>query len=344
MKAAILARLKKPLIVDDVDIPDAGHGQVLVKIRYSGVCGSQLGEIEGVKGKDDYLPHLLGHEGSGIVQEIGPGVTRVKEGDAVVLHWRQGEGLQSKPPIYNWKGKTLNAGWVTTFNEYALVSENRLTAIPKNFDPAAAALLGCAVTTGLGIINNDAKVKNGESVVIFGAGGVGLCAIQGAVLAGAFPIVAVDLFDNKLALAKKFGATHVINSRDGKARQSVLAVVGEKGADVVIDNTGNVGVIELSYELTQPKGRAILVGVPPAGAKVSIDTMPLHFGKILTGSHGGGANPSEDIPRCVKLVEAGRLKLDGMITDRFALKDVNQALEALRSGKAAGRVLIEVAS
>lgn len=342
MKAAILTKLKEPLIIDDVDLPGPAHGQVLVKILYSGVCGSQLGEIEGVKGKDDYLPHLLGHEGSGIVEEVGSGVTRVKKNDAVVLHWRKGEGLESKPPKYGWRGKVLNAGWVTTFNEYALVSENRLTAIPSDFDMAAAALLGCAVTTGLGIINNDAKVKKGESVVIFGAGGVGLCAIQGAVLAGASPIVAIDLFDHKLALAEKFGATHLINSKDGKARQAVLAAVGAAGADVVIDNTGNVGVIELSYELTQPRGRTILVGVPPAGAKVSIDTMPLHFGKILTGSHGGGSNPSEDIPRCVKLAQAGRLKLDGMITDRFPLKDINQALDALRSGKAAGRVLIEV--
>ena len=285
---------------------------------------------------------LLGHEGSGIVAEAGPGVTRVKKGDAVVLHWRKGEGLESAPPKYLWKGRTLNAGWVTTFNEYALVSENRLTAIPGDFDLASAALLGCAVTTGLGVVANDAKVKKGESVVVFGAGGVGLCAIQGAVLAGAFPIVAVDLFENRLDLAKKFGATHAINSRDGDARRGVLSAVGAGGADVVIDNTGSAGVIELAYELASPRGRVVLVGVTPAGAKISIDPMPLHFGKVLTGSHGGSSNPSADIPRCVELVAAGRLKFDGMITDRFPLKDINEAVAALRSGKAAGRVLIEV--
>ncbi len=213
MLAAILAEQCKPLIIDEVALPDKlSYGQVLVRLSYTSICGSQLGEIDGVKGDDPYLPHLLGHEGSGEVLEIGGGVKTVKPGDHVVLHWMPGEGLTSAPPVYSWKGKPLNAGWITTFNEYAIVSEDRVTAVPKDFDLEIAPLFGCAVTTGLGIINNKAKVRIGESVVVFGAGGVGLNVIQGAAMVSAHPIIAVDLYDNRLELAQKFGATHLINS------------------------------------------------------------------------------------------------------------------------------------
>ena len=341
-KAAILTRLKEPLVVDEVDVPEPAFGQVLVKIRYSGLCGSQLGEIDGAKGPDRFLPHLLGHEGSGVILKAGPGVKTLKEGDHVVLHWRKGAGLESQTPAYQWKGAALNAGWVTTFNELAVVSENRATAIPKDFDLRLASLLGCAVITGMGIVANDAAVKPGESVVVFGAGGVGLNVIQAAALAGAAPIAAIDITDGKLALAKEFGATHVINSRTESAREAVLRAVGAKGANVVIDNTGVGEVIELSYELTHAQGRTILVGVPKNGERVSIDTLPLHFGKILTGSHGGEAEPALDIPHCLRLFAAGKLKLGEMITDTFSLDRINDAVASLRSGKIAGRAVIEI--
>jgi S-(hydroxymethyl)glutathione dehydrogenase/alcohol dehydrogenase len=175
MKAAILTELRKPLVIAQVGLPDSlDVGQVLVKIHYSGICGSQLGEIDGAKGPDKYLPHLLGHEGSGTVMETGPGVRHVKPGDGVVLHWRKGAGIEAAAPSYTWDGRTISAGWVTTFNEYAVVSENRLTAIPADSDLEVAALFGCAVTTGMGVVHNNAKLRTGESVVIYGAGGVGL--------------------------------------------------------------------------------------------------------------------------------------------------------------------------
>lgn len=150
MKAAILDRLESPLIVDTVKLPETLYpGQVLVKVHYSGICGSQIGEISGAKGKDNFLPHLLGHEGSGEVMLIGPGVLFVKPGDKVVMHWRKGLGLDAKPPVYSWKGSRLNAGFVTTFNEYAIVSENRLTILPEGVPMDIAPLMGCAVTTAL---------------------------------------------------------------------------------------------------------------------------------------------------------------------------------------------------
>ena len=192
-RAAILVELKQPLVVDEIELPTLGVGQVLVKVLCSGICGSQLGEIDGAKGPDRFLPHLLGHEGGGIVLETGPGVKAVRQDDRVVLHWRKGVGIEADPPKYRWDGKTVNAGWVTTFNEYAVVSENRLTAVPADVDPEIAALMGCAVTTGLGVIVNNAKLSLGESIVVLGTGGVGLNVVQGAALTSAHPIVAVDL-------------------------------------------------------------------------------------------------------------------------------------------------------
>lgn len=175
MKAAVLVEQNKPLVIAEIELPEAlSFGQVLVKVHYSGICGSQINEIDGTKGPDKFLPHLLGHEASGTVLDLGPGVKTVKQGDRVVMHWRAGNGLQCEPPSYRWDGRKVNAGWVTTFNECAVVSENRVTTIPDDFDLKLAPLFGCAVTTAMGVVNNDAQVKIGQSVVVFGVGGVGI--------------------------------------------------------------------------------------------------------------------------------------------------------------------------
>src|SRR3989344_4808554 len=200
MKAAILVKQKEPLVIDEVILPsDLKYGQVLVKICYSGICGSQIGEIDGVKGPDKFLPHLLGHEGSGIVEKCGEGVTIVKPQDHVVLHWMKGNGIQSATPEYKWKNKEINAGWVTTFNEYDIVSENRITPIPNDFDLKMAPLYGCAITTAFGVIHNNANLKTGESIVIFGSGGVGTAVALMASMVSAYPIITID----------KIGRAHV---------------------------------------------------------------------------------------------------------------------------------------
>src|SRR5262249_4900024 len=157
-------------------------------------CGSQIGEIDGVKGPDRFLPHLLGHEGGGIVLEVGPEVRQVKAGDRVVLHWRPGMGIEARPPVYDWNGRKVNAGFVTTFNRYAVISENRVTVVPPDTDYEVCCLLADTLTTGFGVIDNDAQVKIGEAVVVIGVGGIGLGTVLGAKLAGAYPIIAVDLY------------------------------------------------------------------------------------------------------------------------------------------------------
>jgi S-(hydroxymethyl)glutathione dehydrogenase / alcohol dehydrogenase len=340
-QAAILAESRKPLIVDDITLPDAlDVGQVLVKILHTAICGAQINEIEAAKGPDKFLPHLLGHEATATVIEIGPGVTNVKPEDTVVLHWRPSQGIQCRPPSYRWRGQPLNAGWVTTFNAYAVVSENRMTVVSPEIDLKTAALLGCAVTTAAGVINNDARLRVGESVVVFGVGGVGLNVVQFAALAGAHPIVAVDLIERKLEMARERGATHTLNpSRLQDIEREIRNLVGQKGPDKVVETTGVKSVIELAYTITHPDGICVLVGVP--SEKVEIYTLPLHFNKVLTGSHGGDAVPHLDIPRLLRLNAAGRLSFDGLITHEFRLEDINTALDVVRSGTA-GRVLLNV--
>jgi len=339
-RAAVLVEQKKPLVIEEIEMPKLGYGQVLVKVICSGICGSQIGEIDGVKGPDRFLPHLLGHEGGGEVIECGDGVKNVKAGDRVVMHWRKGAGLECVPPKYQSKLGLVNAGWITTFNEYAVTAENRITRVSDSLPPEVAALMGCAVTTGFGVVNNNAQVKIGESVVIYGAGGVGLSIIQAAAMSSAYPIVAVDLHDNRLELARKVGATHLINAAKTGAGSNIRQIVGNGGVDVFIDNTGNVKVIQLGYELTSSCGRLVLVGVPKKDANISINTLPLHFGKSIIGSHGGESLPAKDIPRYERLYQSGRLSLKEIVGRRYGLDSINQAISDMRSGAVAGRCLI----
>ena len=342
MKAAILVENKKPLLIGNIQIPEKLEvGQVLVRILYSGICGAQLNEIDAVKGRDNFLPHLLGHEGSGIVEKIGPGVTTVKEGDHVVLHWRPGNGIQSLTPEYKWGEKKVNAGWVTTFNEKAIVSENRITTIPNSFDMRLAPLFGCAVTTAFGVVNNDAKIKVGQSVIIFGIGGVGLNIVQAASMVSAFPIIGIDIYNKKLEMGKSFGLNHGFSWESKNLDNEIFKIVGNKGADVVIDTTGNPKVIEKAYNLTNPDGKTILVGVPARGNNISIYSLPLHFNKSLSGSHGGSALPEKDIPRFIRLFNSGKIELNKLITHEYKLEDINIALDMVRSGNA-GRIIISM--
>ena len=340
--AAVLTEAKSELKLCQVVQPKTlTFGQVLVQIHYSGVCASQIHEIDGLKGPDPFLPHLLGHEGSGTVLEVGEGVRFVKPGDHVVMHWRPGNGIQSANPSYDWNGITVNAGSVTTFNSHAVVSENRLTPIPSWFDLRLAPLLGCAVTTAFGAVGNDAQVKIGESVVIFGVGGVGLAAVMAACLTTANPIIAIDLDQKKLDVALGSGATHVINARHQDIKNVLRSLLGDEGADVVIETTGVKTVIETAYNICSPIGRTVLVGVPDPKDPALIPTLPLHFGKKLIGSHGGSSKPHIDIPRIVRLVEQGKLDLSTIPLTERPLARINDAIADLRAG-VPGRQLIRM--
>lgn len=342
MRAAILEKLNHDLIIDEVEMPnELKFGQLKVKLNVSGICGSQIGEIQGVKGHDKYLPHLLGHEGCGTVLEVGPGVKKVEVGDLVVLHWMKGDGIQSDLPNYIWKGTRLNAGWVTTFNSHAIVSENRCTKINPNTDHELAALFGCAITTAFGVIENNAKLKMGESIIIYGSGGIGLNIIQAAKLINAYPIIAIDRFQGKLNLAKELGATHIINNQLEDPHESIKSILGSKKVDVFIDNTGLSKIIEFGYEIVKKEGRIVLVGIPKVGDNINLYSLPIHLGKKIIGSYGGNGNPSKDIPRYLKLYELQLIEHKKIITDRFNLDDINNAIESIKSGTISGRVMIK---
>jgi S-(hydroxymethyl)glutathione dehydrogenase/alcohol dehydrogenase len=343
MKAAILEKLNKPLAVKDIEIPTLACGQVLIEVHHSGICGAQIGEISGAKGEDKYLPHLLGHEGAGVVVDTGLGVNQVKKGDHVVMHWRKGAGIEAMPPKYKYNGGYVGGGWVTTLNEYAVVSENRVTAIDKDVPFDVAALMGCGVTTGLGLINNEAQLKIGQSITVIGCGGVGLNVIQGAAMVSANPIVAIDIYDEKLAMAKKLGASYTFNIKYlGASLLNIIKGTVKGGVDVVVDCTGIPEMIDNGYAMVSPGGKMILVGQPKHEANIELRSMRQHYcGKTLMDSQGGLTNPTVDIPKYLNLYMAGKLKLDELITDYYKLGDINEAVTRVKSGQA-GRVMVEM--
>jgi len=346
IKAAILRRLDSPLEICEVELTDLQVGQVLVRNLVSGICGSQLQEIAGNKGNGKFLPHLMGHEGVGIVEEIGAGVTRVKPGDKVVMHWRVGEGIEAAFPKYILNGKSISSGKVTTLSENSIVSENRLTPVPDATPNYFAALLGCGLTTALGIINIEADVKFGESVVIAGCGGVGLNLIQSAKLANAFHVIGLDIESGKESLAKKCGADFFVKSGSKELEEILAEYSTQKLIDVAIDTTGSATVIaNLSTRLSN-SGRLILVGQPKPGQSIELPNALDLFGtrgKSILTTQGGKTNPTMDIPRYVNLEKNGKLSVDSVVTHKFALSHVNEAFDVLRSGLA-GRIMIEVAN
>ena len=335
MRAVVLEKLNSPLAIREVETTPLKIGQVLVRNMVSGLCGAQLHEIRGHKGNGKFLPHLLGHEGCGIVEQIGPGVSTVRAGDKVVLHWRKGSGIESDFPTYILGGKEIRSGKVTTLSEYSIVSENRITVVPDDTPEYLCALLGCSVTTALGIINYDAELKFGESILIIGCGGVGLNLIQAASMASALPIVCMDKNKNKKALAAAMGATLFLDHLGGDYREEF---------DVIVDTTGNSDAIANSMPFLADAGRYILVGQPAPGENLTIPdgaTLWSARGKTIKVSQGGATIPPRDIPRYIKLHDAGMLSVDKVVTHIFTLDDINEAFDFLRSGNT-GRIMIKI--
>jgi len=334
MKAAVLEKIDSPLAIRDVELTELKVGQVLVKILVSGLCGAQLHEIRGHKGNAKFLPHLMGHEGCGIVEEVGPGVTTVKVGDKVVMHWRPGTGIEAPFPSYVLDGKSMSSGKVTTLSEYSIVSENRLTTVPQDTPEDLCAILGCALTTAMGIIDNEVDLKFGESVAVVGCGGVGLNLIQAAALKSACPIYAIDNNVTKRDLCFTAGASLFTNS---------VTNLDEK-VDVIIDTTGIPEVISECVSKLSGKGRMILVGQPAPGRGVEVMNAVNLFsgmGQTIKATQGGKTNPTEDIPRYVRMHQEGILDVKQFVTHRFKLDQVNEAFDLLKSGDA-GRIIIEI--
>jgi S-(hydroxymethyl)glutathione dehydrogenase / alcohol dehydrogenase len=323
-KAAILEKINSPLVIKEVESTPLKPGQVLVKVLMSGLCGSQVHEITGAKGNAKFLPHMMGHEGCGIVELIGPGVTNVKIGDKVVMHWRVGKGIESVSPKYILDGKEITSGKVTTLTEYSICSENRLTSVPLDTPEEFCCLLGCSLTTAFGVIDNDANLKFGESVLIIGAGGVGLNLIQAAKLKGASFIWVLDKEEEKKEVVEKLGGLFCI---DGMMNTDKI--------DVIIDTTGSSHMIENTLPLLASGGRYILIGQGAPDFNIVVNVMLLFAGegKTIKASQGGQTNPTIDIPRYIKLYNNGMLNIKDITETMTLLENVNYAFDILRSGK-----------
>lgn len=328
-QAAILVE-KNKIMIDQIQLPSLKPGQVLVEIKYSGVCHTQLLEVRGHRGEDPYLPHCFGHEGSGIVLEIGEGVTKVKPGDSVILSWMKGSGANVFASVYEWNGRKINAGAITTFSKHSILSENRLTKIAADFSLKQAALLGCALPTGLGVVFNTARPEPGQSLAVFGCGGIGLCALLGARISGCVPRIAIDINPNKLMLAKELGATHCINAIE----EDPVAAIHKIGPlDFAVEATGNPVVMNQALKSVRSQGgSAIVVGNARFDQTLSFDPKELNMGKRLFGTWGGDNQPDTHFPRYSNLIRYGHLSLSCFTEHVYGLDKIEQALDDLENG------------
>jgi S-(hydroxymethyl)glutathione dehydrogenase/alcohol dehydrogenase len=339
-RAAVLYELNRPLQVEEITLPSVAAGQVLVRLAYSGVCHSQLMEARGKRGSDPYLPHLLGHEGSGTVVEAGKGVTKVKPGDRVILGWIKSLGMSVPGPKYLKNGMTISAGGVTTFNEYAIVSEDRCVKLPKGVPMDCAVLFGCAIPTGAGMVMHQIRPEKGSTVAVFGLGGVGLSALMALCLYDCSSIIAIDVVGKKLELALNFGATHLVNAAATDPAREIAGITEGKGVDYSIETTGSAASIELAFQSVRKfGGRCVFASHPETGDTISLDPYEMICGKKIEGSWGGASNPDKDIPKLARLYREGMMPLEKLLSHRYKLDEINQALDMLES-KQALRVLI----
>lgn len=338
-KAAILVKTGEPLALVELEIPALKEGQVLVDVCYSGVCHTQVLECRGFRGEDKFVPHCMGHEASGIVKAIGPGVEKVRPGQKVILTWMKGLGKNVPGTTYDWNGSKVNAGGVTTFSKSTVVSENRLIPIGDDLDMKVAAMLGCAVATGLGSVLNVAKPKAGESLAVFGSGGIGQCAIAGARILGCNPIIAIDRDETKLALAKKMGATHTVLAGDADVKMEI-AKLCPKGLDVAVESSGVPSVMIQAIESVRAQGgTVVIVGNAHHGQKLSLDPIHFNLGKRLLGTWGGDNLPDEHFPKYAQWVRSGDLNLAPLVSKLYSLEKINEAIDDLESGKVARPII-----
>lgn len=358
MKAAVCREFGKPLIIEDLDIRPPQSGEIRVRLAACAICHSDIHYMEGAWGGE--LPAVYGHEAAGIVDGIGPGVDLIRPGDHVVVtliracghcyFCARGEpymcetqfSLDEQTPLCDRTGAPVVHGLRTAaFAEFVVVHQSQVVKIPDAMPLDSASLLACGVITGLGAVVNTAKVPAGSSVVVIGAGGVGLNSVQGARLAGAHPVIAVDLADIKLEAAVEFGASHAINP----SRQDLPAVVrtltAGRGADYVFVTVGSGPAITDGVGLLRCSGTCIVVGMPAVGVKMDIEAVDFAgMGQTVTGSKMGSTRPHIDVPKLVELYDNKRLKLDELVTARYPLDEINEAVAAANNGEALRNVIV----
>ena len=329
--AAILVQTKKPLVLDEIEIPKLRKGQLLVKIHYSGICGTQLNEIDGKKGEDKWLPHCLGHEAVGTVCDTGPGVSRMKVDDSVVLTWLQGEGIDAGGVQYGWRKSFVNAGPVTTFQQYAVVSESRVFTTGSSALTDMHVLMGCAAPTGMGAVRNVLRVQKGNSFLVFGSGGVGLCAISMARKLGANPIIAADISNERLKLAKSFGADITVNLTLESIADAIANHCGGT-IDCAVEACGSPTVLNDILGFLRPQGgKVVVIGNAAHGSAVTIPSVEFNMGKSILGTWGGDTKPDQDFASYQKEIEQKSEVFGQLTSEKFLLEDINVAIDKMRT-------------
>ncbi len=353
-RAAIFVESGKPMVVDEIELPAPEPSQVLIKQFASGVCHSQLHELDR---PNPAVPIILGHESTGVVVATGSQVDHVKEGDHVMVTWvpRHPGGPAPVPAKMTYRGQPVGFGapaYTGTFTwaEDVIADQSMVVPLDGDVDTAVTSIIGCAVMTGVGAAINAAQVRPGDSVAVIGAGGVGLSVIAGCAAVGAYPIVAVDLTDEKLAFAREFGATHGINAAKGDAVVAIREMMGGlpgSGVDIAFDAIGAKVTMEQILQAARARrpgdrdgGVAVLVGVPHGEPPVLPMGM-LFGGKVYRGAPGGCSIPDRDFPMLVRWFQEGKLPLDRMVTRRYKLDQINEACDDLRHGRIAGRSILE---
>ncbi|HVT20036.1 MAG TPA: Zn-dependent alcohol dehydrogenase [Mycobacteriales bacterium] len=339
-------------VVDDLSVKDPGPGEVAVRIHSAGLCHSDLSVINGTIPFP--TPVVLGHEGAGVVEAVGSGVTSVREGDHVVLSTLGNCGacqycdagkptmcrstFGGRPQPFTWKGEAAYAfANASVFSEQTVVKANQAVPIPKDVPLDAASLVGCGVLTGVGAVLQRARVPEGASALVIGVGGIGLNVIQGLALAGASTIIAVDTNPLKKEIAATFGATHFIESTEG------VKEVAPNGVDFAFECVGHVKLIRAAIDLLDWGGTAVMLGVPGFADEASFNVSSMYLDKGVLGCRYGSSQPQRDIRRYVELYQQGRLKLDELVSARYPLGDITKAVHAMESGELAARGVLAIA-
>ena len=360
MKAAVLYEKFQPLVVEELTLDAPGPREALVKLAASGVCHSDLHYLKG--DREHAMPVVLGHEGAGIVEEVGPGVTYAKPDDHVVLSFvpscgqclycikgrqnlcearygMRGAMLDGTRRLHKGQQEINHFNGLSTFGEYAVVPEDSLVLVREDAPLEKVALIGCGVPTGVGAVIHTAKVRPGSKVVVIGAGGVGLNVLQGAALAGADTIIAVDIHGSKLEHSLQFGATHLVNGATEDVVEAVRDVTNGEMADYAFEVIGSTLAINQALATTKRGGVTVVVGVTPAGAELTIDPDFLHQDRILMGCTYGSCYPRADMPMLVDLYMSRKLKLDELISRTFKLEEINTAFDLLDQGEVARSII-----
>ncbi|MER6613181.1 Zn-dependent alcohol dehydrogenase [Streptomyces xantholiticus] len=356
VRAAVLPAVGAPLEITEISLPEPGPGQVRVRLAAAGVCHSDLSLSNGTMRVP--VPAVLGHEGAGTVVSVGEGVTHVAPGDGVVLNWAPSCGACHACTIGEvWlcadaltgagrvhavaaDGTELHPGLnVAAFAEETVVAANCVLPVPDGVPLTDAALLGCAVLTGYGAVHNAARVREGESVVVLGVGGVGLATLQSARIAGAGPVIAVDVSPEKEELARRAGATAYVVASDTTARE-IRALTGKRGADVAIECVGRAATIRAAWDSTRRGGRTVVVGIGGKDQQVTFNALELfHWGRTLSGCVYGNSDPAADLPLLADHIRAGRLDPSALVTEQIALDGIPAAFDNMLAGKG-GRALV----